>query len=334
MSVVVAILAISTLGLVARLVQLQIFDHPKYAAEARYTHVRQEAVSGRRGAILDRNGYPLAASVVTYDVLVERRAWHDPGQALAAAKELSPIMNRPAEKMVAAVTESDVFEVAVARGLSYEQAGQVRELGLRGVRLLEGSRRVYPEGNLAAQLIGFVGRDNIGLTGLEADLDDALSGEKGAVIFERDGLGRPIAIGERQQATPQAGTDIVLTIDRYIQRLAERELAAAVAQHRASGGTIIAMDPKTGEVLAMASRPTFNLTNPDTSDESKLTLFRNRAIADQYEPGSVFKLVTMAGALDSGLVGPWTTWYDAGVVNIDDWSIHNWDFSANGSQSV
>jgi cell division protein FtsI/penicillin-binding protein 2 len=329
-----AVLAISALALVARLVQLQIVDHSKYAAEARLTHVSQESVNTRRGAILDRNGYPLAASISTYDVLVERRAWEDPDAALAAAQQLSPIVNRTEQELVEAVETSDIFEVAVARGLSFEQVVQVRELGLRGVRLLESSRRVYPEGSLAAQLIGFIGRDNVGLTGLEADLDDVLSGKKGALIFERDGMGRPIAVGERRRVAPQAGIDIILTIDRYIQRLVEKELDAAIEKTQASGGTIIAMDPKTGEVLAMASRPSFDLLNPDVSDNSKLDLFRNRAIADQYEPGSVFKLITMAAALDAGLVGPWTTWYDSGVVNVSDWSIYNWDFSANGTQSV
>jgi cell division protein FtsI/penicillin-binding protein 2 len=116
--------------------------------------------------------------------------------------------------------------------------------------------------------------------------------------------------------------------------MAERELDRAIKEHKASGGTIIAVQPKTGEILAMASRPTFDITKPDLSDNSKLALFRNRAITDQYEPGSVFKLITAAAAVDLGLVNPNTWWFDSGVVKADGWTIRNWDLSANGSQTV
>ncbi|HEU4758648.1 MAG TPA: penicillin-binding protein 2, partial [Dehalococcoidia bacterium] len=169
---------------------------------------------------------------------------------------------------------------------------------------------------------------------LEADLDPVLGGAKGSVTYERDGLGNQLALGKRREVAPQPGANVVLTIDRYIQRLAEQELDAAIKKHQATGGTIIVIQPKTGEILAMVSRPTFDLTKPDASDESKIALFRNRAITDQYEPGSVFKLITMSAALDAGLVGPDTPWYDQGVVHVNGWSIHNWDFSANGSQTV
>jgi cell division protein FtsI/penicillin-binding protein 2 len=116
--------------------------------------------------------------------------------------------------------------------------------------------------------------------------------------------------------------------------MAEKELDRAIKEHKASGGTIIALNPKTGEILAMASRPTFDLTKPDLSDESKLALFRNRAITDQYEPGSVFKLITAAAAIDAGLVDPNTSWYDEGVISFGEWRIRNWDLSKNGWQTV
>ena len=331
---VVAVILVATLALVLRLVQLQIVDHQRYAAEARLTHTGEETLASRRGALLDRNGYPFAASEDTYDVMVERRAWKKAEAAQAAAGALSPIVGVAPQEMIDTVAGTDVFEIAVARGLNYDQATQVRELGLTGVRLLGGSRRLYPEGNMAAQLIGFVGRDNVGLTGLEADLEAILGGDLGSLTFERDGLGQKLALGERREVPPRPGADVVLTIDRYIQRLAEKELDRAIQEHSASGGTIIVVQPKTGEILAMASRPTFDLTNPDLSDESKVGLFRNRAVTDQYEPGSVFKLVTAAAAFDLGVVTPNTTWYDNGVVNVSGWSIYNWDFSANGYQSV
>ncbi len=331
---VVAVIALATLIITARLAQLQILDHQRYAAEAGLTHVTQETVSGRRGALLDRNGYPLAASEDTYDVTVERRAWEQPDEAAQAADAISTATGGQAADMLAAISGTDVFEVPVMRGLSYEQATKVRQLGLHGVRLLLSSRRVYPEGNLAAQLLGFVGRDDVGLTGLEADLEPILGGAKGSRTVEHDGLGNQLAWGTNHEVAPEAGSDVVLTIDRYIQRLVEKELDEAIKQHKASGGSIIVIEPKTGEILAMASRPSFDVTKPDLSDESKVALFRNRAVTDQYEPGSVFKLVTASAALDSGLVAPDTTWYDSGVVNVSGWSIYNWNFSASGTQTV
>jgi cell division protein FtsI/penicillin-binding protein 2 len=331
---VVALIAVATLALVARLVQLQVVDHDRYAAEARSMHMARETVTSRRGALLDRNGYPLAASKETYDVMAEVKAWEDPAEANRAATAIAGVTGGDPEEMVAAVQGASIYEIAVARSLGYEEASQVRELNLPGVRLLPSSARIHPEGNLAAQLIGFVGQDDVGLTGLEADLEGIIGGAHGTLVFERDGRGEEIALGDRSEMPPLPGSDVVLTIDRFIQRLAEQELDRAVKEHKAAGGTIIVLRPETGEILAMASRPTFNLTALDLSDESKLALYRNRAITDQYEPGSVFKLITTAAALDLGLVTPDTWWYDEGVYRSGGWSIHNWDMSANGSQTV
>ena len=331
---VITAISIGALVVTGRLVQLQIIDHQRYAAEARVTQVSEETISDRRGALLDRNGYPLAGSEDAFDVMVEKRAWDDSAEAAVAANAISGITGRNTDEILSIVDTAEIFEIAVARGLTYEQAQAVRELRLAGVRLFESSRRVYPEGNLAAQLLGFVGRDNVGLTGLEIDLEGILGGAKGTVTFERDGLGNRLALGESREVASQPGANVVLTIDRYIQRLAEKELDATIKKHEATGGTIIVVQPKSGEILAMASRPTADVTQPDLSDESKLALFRNRAVTDTYEPGSVFKLVTMATALDLGEVGPYTPWYDEGVYTANGYSIRNWDFSRNGDQSV
>ncbi len=331
---VVAAIAIATVIVTLRLVQLQIVDHAQYAADARLIHYGKDTLADRRGALLDRNGYPLAASESAFNIMVEQRVWDDPAKAQTAADALAEATGFSASEMLAIVRDTDAFEIPAARGLNYGQAVAVRELGLPGVRLLESSRRTYPEGNLAAQLLGFVGQENSGLTGLEIDLDSILGGNPGQVTYERDGIGNKLAFGNRSEIPPQPGANVVLSIDRYVQRLAEQELDRAIGDHEAEGGTIIVVQPKTGQVLAMASRPTFDVTKPDLSDDSKQALFRNRAITDTYEPGSVFKLVTAAAALDLGLVSPGTWWYDEGVVRVSDWSIYNWDNSANGSQTV
>lgn len=331
---VVGVIGIGTVVATLRLVQLQIIDHSQYAEQARLNHVSQIAVADRRGALLDRNGYPLAASEDSYNVMVERGAWENPADALNAANKLSGITGVPAAEMLDIVESIDVFEVPVAKNLDFEQATSVRDLNLDGVRLLEGSNRVYPEGNLASHLLGFVGQDGRGLTGLEADMNAELGGAEGTLTFERDGLGRELAIGNRSETPALPGSDIVLTIDRYIQGLAEQELDRIIKERSAQGGSIIVVHPKTGEVLAMASRPGFDPSNPDASDESRQALYRNRAITDTYEPGSVFKLFTTSAALDLGKVTPDTTWNDSGVVKVDGWAIRNWDFSANGTQTV
>lgn len=331
---VVVFMGLAAAAILGRLFQLQVIDHTYYAAEARQTRLHEETVTSRRGAILDQNGYPLAVSVDTYDIMVEKRAWNDPAKALATATEITAIAGGDAAGMVATVTGNAAFETSVARGLNYEQAAKLRQAGLPGIRLKESSHRVYPEGSLAAQLIGFLGQDQQGLTGLEADLDATFSGSKGELVTERDGLGNALFFGERTETAPQPGSDVVLTIDRYLQRLAETELTSAIKQHEAQGGSIVIVDAKTGAIRAMASQPSFDLTNPELSDESKLGLFRNRAVTDQYEPGSIFKLVTAAAALDTGVVSPNTSWYDAGYFAVGGWRIYNWDFSANGSQTV
>jgi len=331
---VICVIGLGGFAIVARLVQLQILDHPQYAEAARLMHISQETIFDRRGALLDRNGYPLAASQDAYNVMVERDAWSDPAAARSAAGKLSTATGVPAQTMLDIVNSVDVFEVPVAKGLRYDQAVAVRALNLKGVRLLDSPIRTYPEGNLAAQLLGFVGQDGSGLTGLEGDLNSVLGGASGTLTYERDGAGQELALGDRSETPPQPGSNVVLTIDRYVQQVAEQELQKAVDLHHASGGSVIVADPKTGQILAIASSPSFDVTKPDLSDESKEALFRNRAVTDNYEPGSVFKLFTMATALDLGLVTPDTHWYDSGEATYGNWTIRNWDLSANGDQTM
>src|SRR5207253_3605915 len=176
------------------------------------------------------------------------KTWAEAKNAAESAAALSPIAGVSTEQMVASVSGSSIYEVPVARGLSYDQAQAVRKLALPGVRLMASSRRVYPEGNLGAQLLGFVGQDNSGLTGLESDLNDVLGGAKGTLTYERDGLGNQLAVGERQEGAAQPGANVVLTVGRYIQRLAESELEKTIEKTKATGGSVIVVQPKTGEI--------------------------------------------------------------------------------------
>jgi cell division protein FtsI/penicillin-binding protein 2 len=327
-------LAIATAGLIGRLAYLQVVQHDQYTLEAQMYHDWERVIPANRGSILDRLGNPLATSLETFNVLVDRKVWSDGDTGQRSANTLGRILGRnPAEILSAAGTEQTGAAV-IALGLAYEQGRAVIREGIPGVVVEPSTRRIYPEGNIAAPVLGFTGRDGHGLAGLELDLDDLLKGEAGRLRYERDSLGNPIAFGYRQESAPDPGADVVLTLDRTIQRMAERELDDAIKRTGATGGTVIVQEPATGAILAMVSRPSFDLSRLDLSDPSKMDLSRNRAVTDLYEPGSVFKLVTLSAAIDTGKVTPNTTYFDSGQSVVGERVFANWDFSANGPTTM
>jgi cell division protein FtsI (penicillin-binding protein 3) len=330
---VALVFALSTAGLLARLAYLQLVQHQDYALEAQNEHVQRQAIPAHRGSILDRNGNPLATSVDTFDVLVDRRVWQDGRIADVASASLAPLLGRsPADLFSAA--RGTTGDAVLARGLDYAAGRRIAATGITGVIVSPSSRRIYPEGDLASPLLGFVGQDGAGLTGIEHDFDAQLGGKAGSEDYERDSLGNPIPFGEMRSVAPQAGDDIVLTIDRNLQSMAERQLDAAIQQTHADGGDILIMDPKTGAVLAMASRPSFQLSTLNLNTLADLSTLRLRSVTDLYEPGSVFKLITMAGALNAGKVTPYTPYIDTGTAIVGGRTFHNWDFSANGRTTM
>ncbi|MCH8026412.1 MAG: penicillin-binding protein 2 [Chloroflexi bacterium] len=327
----ILVLMAGTAGVVARLVQVQVIDHDYYAAQAALEHLHETTVREPRGAILDRNGYPLATTTIAFDVYIDPRSWADAATAASGAEMLAPLIGREPAELIEAVVNFEQGDYLAARSVSAQAGLQLLEQPPLGVKLVETGLRFYPEGDLASALLGFLGRDQEGLAGIEAAYDIELGGVPGVIYFERDGLGNPIPFGRQLGTEPIAGGDIRLTIDRYVQRLVERTLALEVERHEATGGTIIVMDPNTGAVLAMASEPTFSLSALDLDDEAQTALYRQRAVTDVYPPGSVMKTLTMAAAIDSGLVGPGTTYLDTGVAEVEGGDpILNWDFSAHG----
>jgi cell division protein FtsI (penicillin-binding protein 3) len=331
---VALVLAMAVAGLVARLAWLQVLQHPEYAAEAHGEHIGVRTLPAHRGAILDRNGYPLATSLDTWDIAVDRALWTDEATALRAAERLAPLLGRTPGEIFSATGSAATGTVTIARQVDYETGRAIAAQALPGVVVEPSSRRVYPEGDLAAPLLGFLGQDRTGLAGLEADLDDTLRGRPGRLWYERDSLGNPIPFGYRRQQDPTAGRDVVLTIDRTIQRMAERELDDAIRRTGAKGGTLIVLDPRTGAILAMVSRPAYTRAALDLDAPDAMALVRNRAVTDLYEPGSVFKLVTMAAALNEGKVTPGTTYIDTGSVIVGERVFRNWDYSANGPTTM
>ncbi|MCZ6707700.1 MAG: penicillin-binding protein 2 [Chloroflexi bacterium] len=334
--VLTLIFAAAALLLVLRLVQVQILSHQDFEAQARDIHFWTQTVEGPRGAILDRNGFPLVTGIDTFEIHIDRQAWElDQGNERFAIQQLSRLLGVTEEQVRAIVESGSGRDVLLALNVPYSLGERVIADGLPGVRVTASNLRRYAEGDLASQVLGFVGRDNNGLAGIEYDFDAILSGEPGRYVYERDSIGNPIPFGAQAVDPIQPGADIVLTIDRTLQRIAEDHLARALADTGASGGTILIMDPHTGDILAMASEPSFDVTDLDLTDPNlDFSLFRNRAVTDLYEPGSVFKVITMSAALDAGLVNPNTTFLDTGAIVVGARTIRNFDLSFHGQQTM
>ena len=330
----ILVLAAGTAGVVARLVQVQIIDHDYYVAQAKLEHQFQKVVRAPRGAILDRNGHPLATTVAVFDVYIDPTSWQHDATAVAAAEALAPLLGREPAELIAAARAQERGDYLAARSVSTDVGLQIMKLTPLGVNTVDSSQRSYPEGDLASSLLGFIGQDLVGLTGIEADYDRELGGTPGMLYFEQDALGNPIPFGRQLVEEPERGGDIRLTIDRYIQRLVEEKLDAQIEETKAAGGSIIVMDPLTGEILAMASRPSFRLSQLNLDDEEQVSLYRNRTITDVYPPGSVMKTITMAAAIDLGLVSSQSTYFDSGSVVVYGHTISNWNFRSFGTSTA
>ena len=297
-----------------RLVHVQILDHPQFEAEAHDAHFWAQEVAGTRGAILDRNGLPLVTGVDTFEIHVDREAWElDTRNERQAVEELSRLLGVEQQTIRAVVGTGGGRDILLALNVPFALGETITAAGLPGVKVTPASLRRYTEGGLASQLLGFVGRDNQGLSGVEFDFDAILAGSPGLLLFERDSIGNPIPFGAQARTATESGADLVLTIDKGLQRIAEQHLAQALADTGARGGSILMMDPKTGDILALAASPTFNVKELNLADpNTDFALIRNRVVTDMYEPGSVFKVFTMAGAIDSGVVSPHTTFVGYG----------------------
>jgi cell division protein FtsI/penicillin-binding protein 2 len=327
--------ALATFGIVARLAYVQLLHHDYYREQANAEHFDKREVRSTRGAILDRNGFPLATSVDVFDLYIDRRAWEEvPQRAVTTAEGLAPLLGQDAAAILARLQDPGEGPIELLEtSIDFEIGRMISDLHLPGVTLAEATERFYPEGDLASPLLGFLGRDHSGLAGLEADLDNVLAGAPSFIYFERDGGGQPIPFAQSAVQPGEPGSDVRLTVDRYIQRLIETELDFQIKAHGASGGTILVMDPMTGAILGMASRPSFVLSQLNL-DAPDFAIYRNRAVTDLYEPGSVVKTLTMATAIDMGLVNPNTTYFDSGSVVKGGYEFQNWDFSAHGTTTM
>jgi cell division protein FtsI (penicillin-binding protein 3) len=280
-----------------RAVQLQIFEQGKLLGMARDQYVRKIEVPARRGDIFDRRGVPLAQSVEVDSV------WVDPSMlpdVKTAAKDLARAVHLDVNEVTARLQKAKRF-AWVKRQITPAEVEAVKRLQLPGVGFAKEPRRFYPQRELAAHVIGFSGREGKGLEGLELAFDDELSGQNSHLPGVRDAKGRKLLTHGEIDFVERQGAAVTLTLDRQIQYTAEKALARAVEESKATAGQVVVLDPRTGELLAIANHPRFNPNSPELADRAGV---RNRAALDTFEPGSTFKAFVVASALDQGLIKP------------------------------
>jgi cell division protein FtsI (penicillin-binding protein 3) len=306
--------------LLGRAVDLAVIRGPDFAKRAARQHRQQVTLVPHRGEIVDRNGDLLAVSVNVPSVYVRTRQLGDDRSHVA---DLAKRLKMPVAKVQAKLSAKQPF-VWLKRQAMPSEAESVAELSLPGVGHFAEARRFYPRGSLGAHILGFVGTDARGLGGLEMRFNRQISGEAQQIEVDRDARGREF-LRASHGTQPTEGSRVELTIDAGIQAATERELALGVANAKAIGGAAVVMDPNTGEILALANVPTFNPNDPnDWGDKKHKDRIRNRAITDPYEPGSTFKAILAASALEEGVTNPGERINcENGAHPIGKWVIHD-----------
>ena len=323
-------LLFSALG--ARLFQLQVVRAEDLQRRAQSQWTSESVIRPTRGMILDRNGRVLAQSATAYAASVSPRQVND---AARLAELLSPVLDMEAATIRERASDTSKGGVTLRRQLNRETAQQIKRMkaqyaaagskALSGLYLDEESKRYYPMGAFAAQLIGLTTIDGAGQAGLEQSLDRFLSGRSGRILEEIDGRGRQLSYSADEYIAAVDGGSVKLTIDASIQSFAEQAAREALSVNNAKAVRVLAMDPSTGEILAMVNKPDFDLNDPPRDDVAELTRrLRNRAVTDAYEPGSTFKILTAAAALDAGLVTPSEGFYCSGSVTVEGGKIRCW----------
>ncbi len=298
----------------ARTAYLGVFRGPALRQAASDQQLTHETVTAQRGTITDRNGVDLAVSEPARDLAADPYLLSDP---LGAAQRLAPLLGQSQAEVLRKLSERTGF-VYLARAVPARQAEAVLALKIPGVSGTPVMRRVYPRGTLAAQVLGEVGTEGQGLTGIELSRDSLLRGHSGERRVVSDAIGQPVSITEPHQEVP--GANIALTLDANIQQRTEDELAALAQAFSPKDATAIVMDPRSGAILALANWPQANGNDPAGASAEAL---RDRAVGFPYEPGSTFKVVAVSGALQEGLITPETGFTVPDQIQVADRTIHD-----------
>lgn len=312
--------------LVSRLFWIQGVKAEEYTKQAEKIWQREKVLKPRRGDIWDRNGSVLAQDAQAYTIAVYLPAFRA-GQMTAdeAAAQLAPLLKMDASDIEQRLLRTDVNQVELkTSGFSYKVSKEVKDeimaLNIAGVHALPTSKRYYLNDELAAHVLGFLNNEGEPVKGIEAAYNDILRGVPGEVLFSKDASGMEVASREKRFRPPVDGKHIVLTIDRRIQEVVEGALNKVVEEYSPQGATAIVMDPNNGEILAMASRPTFN---PNAFYDAKKDHLVNMATESAFEPGSTFKVITLAAALEERKFNP-DGYFRSGSVRIENREIHDW----------
>ena len=319
------------IAIIIKVFYIQVFAYDKLSTLAESLWSRELPIKADRGEIVDRNGEVLATNITTVSLVVVPGQIDDPEKV---AKDLSDILGTDYQDMLKHVTKSTSIERVhpEGRGLDFDIAEKIDALGYDGVYLLKESKRYYPYETVLSHVLGYVGIDNQGLSGLELYYDEYLTGADGAIKYFSDGKGNKLELTEVYEA-PTSGITIELTIDINLQLAIENELDNAMSKYNPEQGLILAMDPDTGEILAMASRPNFNSNN--YQDYSTEIINRNLPIWMTYEPGSTFKIITLSAALEEQTINLFEdTFTDTGAINVDGATIHCWKSGGHGTQTM
>lgn len=314
-------------AIACRLYYLQVMKGPELTRKAEIQR-EQSNLLIHRGAITDRHGLPLAIDTTRYDVYVHTKALKVSNEE--AAENFSRICHQPLAKIEKLLAAGYPI-ITLARHLGREEIEELQSLGWAGIDIVPRSFRHYPEGNLASHILGYVNMDTHGQGGVEQAQEQMLQSTGGVKRPQLDGRGRPILQGNGNQVidiTPPMGRHVELTIDNYLQHLAEKELAAMCAHSQAQRGCAIVMDPQSGEIMAWANYPNYD---PNQYHKYAYEVTKNWAMVDVYQPGSTFKVITVASGLDLGVIHPNTIFSDPGYMNIGNRTIHNHEPGGLGS---
>jgi len=282
----------------ARLLWYQVVQHDALVRRAAMQQQDEVKAPARRGEILDRNGNVLAFSVDADTLIAVPSEVEYPEATARAVCDVLKCGDDELARITGRLSRGNAY-AQLRRFVSPEEARRIMKLELPGINFIQETKRYYPKLHLASHVLGFVGTENTGLGGVEQAYDTVIKGRDGKIRMQVDA--RQHAVQSRVELEPTAGASLELTIDQYLQNIAERELKRGVDETRAAGGTAIVMDPRTGEILALANYPTFN---PNVYNRSPADTRRNRAIQEIYEPGSTFKIVTASAAIEEGVLSP------------------------------
>ena len=328
--IVVLFVTLLLIAVILKVFYIQVFQYQKLNSLANDLWQRNLPITPDRGLILDRNGKVLASNITTTSLYLVPNQIKNKEEV---AKTLSEILGVSYEEMYKHVSKKTSIERVHPDGrqLSFEIADKINSYNYDGVYLLKEAKRYYPYDDLLSHVLGYVGIDNQGLSGLELKYDEELTGTSGSIKYYSDAKGNRLNKAEEYKEAI-SGNNVYLTIDLDLQQSVERELDNAVAKYNPEHALAIAMNPKTGEILAMASRPSYNPNEYQTYTQEVLS--RNLPIWMTYEPGSTMKITTLSAAINEGVVNLFTdTFYDSGSINVDGATIHCWKSGGHGAQT-